>query len=393
MIYLVWGLLGCLSVFKKNDKMVTLLLALFILCVFCFNTANRDLVSYMESYDGFARHYSEPGLLWLESFFRDAGVSYVVFKFILTGVSLFLIISTIYKFSPYPNFVLYLYTIYPMSIDVTQYRFFLGYAVALFSIRFILSYQAEKKIKYIFLYILFILLATVFHYSCFAFLFLSVLFLNHKERPILFFIVIPLIPIIFMLYRNRLIPVIGPIIGGGKVYTWLIAGKATSYYNILRILLCNLLPLLFLLLLTYVKRNDIFGKIYESKVPIGIGVFFKNIPRKIAQDANMLYDLEINKTLFLGILYITSFTMPLELMLSDAYHRFNRLTLILCAILISRMLFYFFARNKLIAQVMLLFLFLFCFAATMCMGVDDTIYFDCVFRQVMESNSLFGIIY
>ena len=392
MAYLIWGILGILAFIKKNNIFITLLLALFILCIFCLNTANPDLVNYIASYNGYLQ-YTEPGMLLLESVFRAGEISYPVFKLVLTAVSILAMASTIYRFSPYPTQVLFLYTIYPLTIDVVQYRSFVGYVIVLYAIRFIVAYQSDKKITNILLYVLFVLLATSFHYSCIVYIFLIFLFFNHKKHPFLFFIIIPSIPFLLLLFRVQLVPFVAPIVGSDKVYNWILKERTTYFFQVIRIFARNLAPLLFFLLLKYVKHDAVF----KNTTILKPSLFWKDISSKTIKGISRFYDIAVNRTLFFCVYYITILSIFLELNLSVQYERISRLSLILCAVLISRQIYYVTDKNKPVAQILFLLLFVFYFISIMFfMYVDPssgTTFFDKVFRQVMESNSLFGIVY
>ena len=389
MIYLVWVLLGILASIKKNNKFVTLLVALFILCVFCFNTSNIDLNNYIRQYNGSAQYFSEPIFIFLSSIFRNLGFEFEVFRFAIILVCLLLIINTIYRYSPYPTFVLYLYSIYPMTIDVIQIRFFVGYSIVLFACRFLIDYQEGKEKKNICMFFLLVIIATGCHYVCILYSLLALLFLDVGKHKFIFFIIIPILIIVMILMKNVLVPLIVPIVGAHKVNLWVTNDKTASIFNITKILTTRSLLILFPIIISFIKRNTIFSNLY-SVAPSGLQVFLQNIGCKEYGEKNRYYNLNVNRTLFFSIYYISIF-MVLEIFIAGDYERLARLGLVLSGILISRQLFYLSYYNRLVAFVLLPLLYVLYFVSIMYFtgASGDWIYIDFVFKQVMENNSLF----
>ena len=397
MVYVVWSLLGFLSFIKKNNKFVTFLVALFILCIFCFNTDNPDLENYIAAYyRGYGVLMSEPLFNKLIAFSKDY-ISFEWFRFFVVLVGLALMIDTIYKYSPYPTFVLFLYTIYPMTIDVVQFRFFIGYSIALFAVRYLIDYQNNKKLKSIVLYFLLILLATGFHYGCILYSVLGILFFDFNKHKLLFFVIFPLIGIITISMIEKFAPYISLVIGAEKTQDWIRnLNTASGLANVKYIIRCTML-LLFSGLISYVNRNRQFDAAFVKKIPSGIGIFLKQLPIVFANGYNKYYDLGVNKVLFYCVYYL-SFCFLLEIKFASEYERLSRLSLILGAILISRQLFYLTNINRRIAFLFFLLLFVLYFiirnyfAAAPVIG-QDVLFIDYVFRRVMENNELFSIVF
>ncbi len=390
MIYGIWGILGILSFFKKNSKTGLLVLTLFILAVFCFNTSNPDLYAYQQQYSASRPlFYTEPLFVALEFLFSNAGLSYEFFRFFLALVSLLLVVNTIYKYSPYPTLVLFLYSIYPLTIDVVQFRFFVGWTVILFAIRFIVAYQTEKKLKYILLYFLFLVLAAGCHYACILYGILGLMFFDIDKHKLLYFVIIPAGVIILLASIQRLLPLIASIIGGQKAYLWAERERSASILNILRVLVTSYTPLLLVVLAAFCKRSAAFLKIAGAHVPTGLKMFLGNITTKIQQDNSCFFNFRTNKTLFLCLFYIELFSF-MQLTITIEYERMMRLGLIISAILISRLIYYMEEKNKTIWFTLLLLLFISYFSSVMFFMGRVQPHFERVFLEVMENNSLFG---
>lgn len=393
MIYLIWTILGVLSFLKKDNKFISFFVFVFILCIFSFNTTNPDLENYIDSYNGVGVHYTEPIFLLLENIVSTMGFDYVLFRFFVVLSCLCLIVKTIYKYSPYPTFVLFLYTIYPMSVDVVQIRFFIGYSIVLFATGFLLDYQRKKNFKYIIFFILLIAIASGIHYGCVLYSILGLMFLDLNKHKFFYLFFLPFVYIIFVTYLYKLVPVISFVIGEGKLYRWVEKGIITSGLATLRILVNRFMPLLLSLFITYLARSVFFNTAFKKKVPVGVGMFFSNSLVKFDWSNNIFFDFRINRCLFVCVYYISLFSI-LEITKASSYDRLGRLGLLLAAILISRQLYYLNNYNKLMTQVLFLLMFIIYFLLIMCflsVASDSTqrfLYFDAVFRQVMENNSL-----
>lgn len=393
MIYIVWYFLGILSFLRKNNIFVSGLLVLFILCVFCFNTSNPDLYNYQNQYYGYAVFYTEPLFCWLERFFNGMDLSYEFFRFVIVSVSLFLMVNTIYKYSPYPTFVLFLYTIYPLTMDVVQLRFFVGWTIVLFAVRFIVDYQTEKKINYILLYFLFVVLAGCCHYACLLYGVLGLTFLNINKHKLLYFIVIPLCFVLLLVSIQRFAPLIAIIVGGEKAYLWVERVKVGSVLNTLRILVASYIPLLLVVAITWCKRNAEFQKAAGVNVPFGLGMLFYNVVHVIKHSNNGFYSFSTNGSLFLCLFYIELFSF-LQIMVAADYERMTRAGLMIGAILISRLIFYTNNNNRMILIGLCFLMFLSIFSLfTFFETLEGISRFPRVFRPVMENNSLFNMLF
>lgn len=392
MIYLIWGVLGVLSIINRNSKFITFLLFLFITCVFCFNTENPDLASYIDQYNAVPWSFTEPIFVSLGITFRNAGLSFEVYRFFWVLVCLSLTISTIYRFSPYPTFVLFLYSIYPMTIDVVQIRFFIGYTIVLFAIRFLIDYQTEKKIKYVFLYFFFLLVATCCHYGCIFYAILGLLFLDLDKHKFFYFVVFPFLVVISLFFIQKIAFVVAPLLGsykGASVFTRM---HYPSVYGLLRVLVTRPIPLFFVLFLSCVSRNSSFNKIYGVDLKKSMNFFSKESisNRVLLQPFNKFYDLDTNKCLF-RCMYFVAILLVMEIVAGGDYERLGRLTLLLSAILISRQMFYLNSTNALIASFLVIIMFIVYFISIMFFGQDATgnLYIDTVFKAVMNNNSFF----
>ena len=393
MVYFIWAVLAILSFINKRSKVVTLLVAAFIACIFCFNTANPDFENYQVAYST-DKDFEVLYRLISNTFYRY-GFSFEIFRTFMAVICIGLITATIFRFSPYPALTLWLYSLCLMTLDVTQFRFFIGCSIVFFAIQFLVDYQMTKSLKDAILFFSFLLLATGFHYSCILYGILGVLFVNVQkhQRVLLFFV--PLCIMAILLSFNKFAALASFALPSYKVNEWVVSEKTASLRNVLRVVLSRAIPLTYSVFISFVIRKKKYAYIVgRNKNSLGIngtgsyGGFF------MSQDKKRLYDLRINRCLFMCLIYICLFAV-LELTVSSQYERLSRLGLLIAILLASREIFYLNSLNRVIAQFLLLLSYLAYFVAMMYFSKVNGkwLFVDVVFRQVMESNSLFGVTY
>ncbi len=392
MIYVLWFLLGILAYFNKNSKFVTLLITLFILVVFSFSDSIPDLQAYQELYDYGIPHVKEPLYVYLNVLFKDIGISFYLFRFVIVFFALSLIISTIYRYSPYPTFVLYLYTIYPMSIDVVQIRSFIAYAIVFFAFRFLVDFHKEKKVKYILFFFVLIGIATTLHYSCILYSILGLLFFNFGNHKKLFFVLLPLFFILMTSNMNKIVPYVVNILGWGKISNWIDSGKVYGIIHVVRLILSRGLPLLLIVFVTFLKKSAFLKseKLLDVNIFGSKCIYDKNFKGKMGDCPSQFYEVFVNRLLFASVFLIFLFVFW-EIHISTMYERLNRLGLLFSYVLISRQIFCLEIKNKFITHLLLLIMAALCFCSVMFFmeNYPGYYFFDAVFRQVMENNTLF----
>ena len=396
MVYLIWAILAILSFVRKRSKVVTLLVAAFIACIFCFNTANADLYNYQMSYlnDGkFSRF--EPLYLLMGRIFHSYGFSFEVFRACMSITCIGLITATIFRFSPFPAWTLWLYSLCLMTLDVTQFRFFIGYSIVFFSTRFLVDYQIQPNLKDVILFFALLLLAAGFHYSCALYGILGLLFLNIQKRKRFLLVFVPLCVIIFALSFQQLVPLTAGILPAVQIETWVAAEKVMSLRNTLKIVLTRPMPLAYSVFVSFVVRTKKYARIV-GKNENSLGIAGTGRPQRFAilRKKSQYYDLRVNQCLFSCFLYICLFVI-LELTVAGQYERLFRLGLLIAAVLISRQISYLTPFNQMSAQIMLTLVYALYFISMMYFTYtsEKSAFIDIVFRLVMESNSLFGVTY
>ena len=163
MSYILGMMLGIFSVIKKRNIVLLSLFFSFLCIIYIYANNIPDLPYYELHYYTGLSNFTEPVYIGLAKLFYKFGVSYLGFRALLCLASMILLTKTFYDYSPYPNIVLFLYLIYPFTIEVIQTRSFVATSIMVFSIRFIINYRMEGKIRNIFFFIIFVIISTGFH--------------------------------------------------------------------------------------------------------------------------------------------------------------------------------------------------------------------------------------
>lgn len=376
MSYVLGGALGVLSFSRKNGKLIFVLVISYALIIFIFNKDNPDLFAYQEHFAGRLNDFSEPIYISGGMLFDALGLNFWIYRAFLAVLGVYLISGTIKKFSPYPAFNLFLYILYPFIIDVVQIRFFTGYAFVIYSIKYIIYYRNTKDKKNVFWFIISIIIGTGFHYSIIMYLVLLLLFFDIKKHKLFFYIVIPLFLIFTISNIDLLAPVVGLILGESKTRSWILREKNATLVNIIRILVTRSTILIIIYFFSLFKKNR--GYIAALSQP------------ELLHKRSFFYDIETNAYLFLAVLYIDIFSL-LELLVASEYERMSRPALIVGSILACRQLYSMEKRNQIICSFILFAFVLLYFVGEMYFQdtYDQIIYFEWVFRRVMENNLLF----
>ena len=119
-----------------------------------FNSFSPDLDYYKLHFEDLDQDYIrftvEPFILFLMETCKNAGLTFEGYQIVFSLITFSLFIISIFKYSPYPVFVLLNFYFIPFFPDITQIRFFLGFTVFLFSLQF---FNKKKWIFYSFMLI------------------------------------------------------------------------------------------------------------------------------------------------------------------------------------------------------------------------------------------------
>lgn len=262
MVYLIWVILGGLALFFKNNKYVTALVFSYIAILFCFNTANADLNNYMLQYRGLRLYATEPLFALVSNSFLNEGASFELFRAFVAIASLSLITWTFYKLTPYPTLALFMYSIYPLTLDVTQLRFTIAYAIAFCGTYFLIKHQTSHKKKDVVLFFAMIILSAGFHYVTALYAILGLIVFDIRRHRMLYLVLIPLAVVAGVSMIDKFAPIVASVIGLHKTDLWIYTERDSSILRIGRILIGRGLPMMFSVLTAFIAKNQMYKKIY-----------------------------------------------------------------------------------------------------------------------------------
>lgn len=145
-----------------------------------WNTYNPDYNVYkrwfdLKNYGGILKRF-EPGFAYSMIVMSKMNLSYQQFLMIYFAIGLIIIALSVKCYCRQPALVILLYGIYPFFMDIVQIRNFMAEAIIIFALRFL----EERSKRNIFLYILFVMIASTFHITFMVFLiFLLAYFKNY----------------------------------------------------------------------------------------------------------------------------------------------------------------------------------------------------------------------
>lgn len=395
MVYLIWAVLGVLAFVYKKNKYVTIMVFAFIAILFCCNTANADLDHYFQQYNGAATYATEPLYNLFGQWFYAVGADFYIFRGFFFLLALALITWTFHRLTPYPTLALFMYSIYPLALDVTQIRYTIAYAIVFFGLYYLMRFQNTYRKKDIFIFLLSVLIASGFHYVCALFAILGLLALDIRKHRLLYLIIIPLIVIAALSMVGRLAPLVEEVIGMGKTQMWIASERQSSIIRIARIMISRLMLPAFSIMLAFSVKNDNYKCIYGARTnSLGLKVSPAEklyVPEK---DPRGYYSIRNNRFLFTCLYYICLYSI-LELTIAGDYERLARLGLLIGSALVTRQMFYLEEADRRLMMFLYICIFsiIFVFVMFFMKNIDSQPYIGYVFRQVMESNSVFGITY
>lgn len=240
----------------------------FLWILFGWNYDNADYHNYESIYEAIELNGSypavEPGFEALSKFFIYLDFNYDIFLIFYSLIGLFLIGSTIHKFTPNYNVVWFLYFIFPFMLDVVQIRNFMSMSIVVFSFRYLIN---DNKLN-IFKFLICIIVASLFHTSSlFYILFLLVRF---SIKKIVYICLVSSVFLQFLIRSNS--ELMSSFFYSNKLEHYLVGQTSTvGIFFFLVYLLFNLI------IVVYIKKisinfDDLFYKkpIFEKILKINI---------------------------------------------------------------------------------------------------------------------------
>lgn len=210
MLYIITAVVSCFGIVRKKSKIVFVNFFLLMWIMFGFSYGNADYYSYLHTFENIniIDLNASVGLRFTFGLFNKLGASYQTFLIIFSLIGLVIISKAIFKYTNNINFVLFLYLLFPFVLDITQIKNFIVTAILTYSIYYLVSDAKFSTIKYI----IFILLATMFHYaSIFYLLLLIVKYFDRRMVSIITLITVILLGVagntdIFFSIATKILP-------------------------------------------------------------------------------------------------------------------------------------------------------------------------------------------
>lgn len=157
--------------FLRENVFFNLLEILVLVVTVGISTNIADFAAYNSVYQyiGAGNFYPNTGVGWwfLCKLGNMAGMTYGQFKMVILLLGLLLIRSTIKYFTSNQNYIWSLYIIYPAITDLIQIRFFMGIAIIIWAIKYLL----RDTTKGYFIYCMLVIIAGQIHNSAYFYIF------------------------------------------------------------------------------------------------------------------------------------------------------------------------------------------------------------------------------
>lgn len=166
LLYVLIIMLG--FIFKKN-KIISLIMIVFVAYMIIISKGNADYHFYELNYEKLKEGYNdnfEIGFQILNLIFIKMGLTYFQLYFALTMGSILLIFYIIFKNTQNPNFIFSLYLIFPFIVDLVQYRNLISMSIIIFSS--IRLFKQKKVVSFI----IGVIISTLIHKSSIIYLIL-----------------------------------------------------------------------------------------------------------------------------------------------------------------------------------------------------------------------------
>ena len=376
MSYILVGILVFLSFWKPRNKSVFFLITIFLIVLCGLNTVNPDYKAYRLAYMNPYKQVTsirEPLFIFLYRFFYKLSVGYQWVNLFIAIIAVSIMQYSIFSLSPYPNIVSVLFLIYPFTVCVVQIRSYISLSFVMLGITLYLEFRADKK-KAMFLLLLFIMVATLFHYSAIIY---SIVFIAVHEKVLArvsYVLTFMIAGFMVILNANAIVSIVKKFVDDMKIKIYIMrpfvesSNHALSINSVLYIFLSRFAIIFICLVYMYARRVHV----------------------ETIEEAMYIDD---NRILFRIALYSTVASVLLEIGVSTVYARISRLPLVLSYIMISRCIY----RTK-ESKIGLWFVsigytltnaFVSFFTQGTILNSKALNQFDGVFRAVLENNLIF----
>lgn len=297
MLYIIWAVLIILGLTKRNNKYVTGLILLNIFILYGWSSGNADYNTYEHRYNMYNfeiyRYGVEAGYFQLVRLFHFSNLDYRHFT-IATAmiVCCSLLLSINYVNAKEKNWILALYMIFPMCMNIVTLRYALASSIALIGLGYLFTQKNRKLIKAI----TFITISIFIHFACiYFFLFLLVYYLDMKRAKKL----------------------VNTILCGCFVMVFCLIVLNTSLSYLGETSIARVIRATIYVALAKYDTNDIFVAIIQIAIVIMLGLYEYKIIKKSNLFSSKEYDSTVQQ--FEKINYATLPLIPLAIISGDSF--------------------------------------------------------------------------
>ena len=274
----------CNLLFKKNKFLYMLTFFwMWILMAGTYGIADENI--YISRYNLSTTWASETEILYygIILIFNKLGIEFITYKIIITFVQLLLIFTTIWKYGAYPNLVIALYFLFPFPLNIAQMRNALATAIFIWGLRYLFQNDDLVKIKRLRLtvsdikFIIVILIASCIHTASIGWLILLIAKKMNIKFNIIFVILLNIL-IIFVLSPQNVLKMINIFGGGNRISAYFSEAyqlsNARQYGNLIGILFTAIVVILLCIYILYSKKNRGVISKAELLIKCNISILF-----------------------------------------------------------------------------------------------------------------------
>ncbi len=244
-----------MAVFIPRSKLLYWGIMVYMWLLFSLNTGAPDTSVYEWIYNEGMRDAFEPLFSAMMLFGRSVGLSFVEFRMVIATLLIFFLNLTFRKICQLKALAAAMYMIAPFPWQISGMRAALACAVVMYGFTFLFD-GSKKNVRG---YCIFLLIATLIHYSSILF---GVMFLVKKNTTkirIILFLIIAIMGILIVQHTNLLLNIVSHYTDREKIITWLSGGGEKEGYPNLKGFLAELIILFGNIYLTQ-KAKRIVGR-------------------------------------------------------------------------------------------------------------------------------------
>ncbi|MCQ2015584.1 EpsG family protein [Clostridium butyricum] len=192
-----------LGIVYKHSKILFLIQSIFMMVLVVFNYWSAD---YINNYNIYLSASENDPIInnfygMFGCMFKRVGIEFYYFNFILSGISMLLILIYIYRKSINSNFVLSLMWLYPFCNYVIQKKWLVAFAISLYAMNYLYTNNKKNSATYLIL----IILAAQFHPAAYFYLlFYFIDYISDKYKKYIIYVMV-LVGMIFVEFIPKII--------------------------------------------------------------------------------------------------------------------------------------------------------------------------------------------